>query len=218
MLLGMPGALPLLLTSLAAGPNVPVDNEQVRVVIAANEPGQKSRPHKHEVNRVMIHLDPGKMRLTYEDGKVNDVEFKAGDVRWDPADGIHTSENAGSTTYHIVEVELKKPGTGQPVAWPALDPVKVDPGHHNVEIENDQVRVLRFRLPARDKTPIHEHMLGRVTVYLTDQFVRVTLANGRGSTFHNPAGKVSTGERAKHAERNLTDRAGEVIFVELKTK
>ena len=70
---------------------VPVDNDLVRVVVASNTPGQKSGLHKHDVNRVMIHLDAGKMRLAYQNGSVKDVPFQPGTVRWDPADGLHTS-------------------------------------------------------------------------------------------------------------------------------
>jgi hypothetical protein len=89
-------ALALLQTSF---PRVPVDNEWFRVVNASNVPGQKSRLHKHDVNRVMIHLDAGVMRLAFQDGQVDDVRFRPGDVRWDPAGGLHTSENIGGASY-----------------------------------------------------------------------------------------------------------------------
>lgn len=191
-----------------------LEDAQVKVVLAENTPGAKSRPHKHDVNRVMVHLDPGKIRLAFEDGEVKDIEFQAGEVRWDPAGGMHTSENVGGTTYHIVEVEIKT-GPGQ-VTWPEQDPLKVAAAHHKLEFENDQVRVLRMRVAPKEKTALHEHVLPRVTVYMTDQSARVTLPNGRGSTVRNKKSHVSKGGKANHAERNLGSRAFEMVFVELK--
>ncbi len=192
-----------------------IDDPQVRVVLATNTPGQKSRPHKHDVNRLMIPLDDGKMRLAFEDGKIKDLAWKPGEFWWDQAGGIHTSENVGGTTYRIVEIELKNPA-GSAARYPEKDPPKVDPEHFKVELDNGQVRVLRMKVAPGDKTALHEHLLPRVTLYLTDQYIRTTLANGRGSTFRNTAGQVSKGGRALHAERNLGPKPIEVLLIEIK--
>ncbi len=113
--------------------NVAIDNEHVRVIDAMNVPGQKSRLHKHDVNRVMVHLDAGTMRIAHQDGRVDDIKFKAGDVRLDPAGGMHTSENTGGADFHIVEIELKKPGGASAPKGEAI-------------LENSQVRVVKRRL------------------------------------------------------------------------
>ncbi|MBM3734250.1 MAG: hypothetical protein FJW39_00555 [Acidobacteria bacterium] len=202
--------------SPAKSHNVMIDNAYVRVVRAMNVPGQKSRMHKHDINRVMVHLDAGTMRLAHEGGKVDDIVFKPGDVRWDPAGGLHTSENIGGTQYHIIEIELKQPGAGTPVAWPGLDPVKTDPAHHKIEFENDQVRVIRQRVGVKETSAMHEHVLPRVTVYLSEQKAYTAVARNRGSAFFNEAGKVSWGERARHSERNTGTEPFEVILVEIK--
>jgi len=194
-----------------------VDNDQVRVLVVTDPAGQKSSLHQHDLNRVMIYLDPGEMRLQYENGQVRNLRWKAGDVRWDPAGGKHTSENTGRAAFRIVEVEIKKPGGG-PGAFPQLDPPKVDPRHYKVELENDQVRVLRARYGGRESGPVHEHKLPRVMVNLTDQDVRMTLDDGSTREVHNTAGQVSTGDAARHSEVNLSDRPFEVLVVELKTK
>ncbi len=39
----------------------------------------------------------------------------------------------------------------------AQDPVKVDSKHYKVELENDQVRVLRINYGAGEKSVMHEH-------------------------------------------------------------
>jgi uncharacterized RmlC-like cupin family protein len=196
--------------------NVEIDNASVRVIRAMNTPGQKSGMHEHRSNRVMIHLDAGVMRIAHQDGRVDDIHFKPGDVRWDPAGGMHTSENIGGGDFHMIQVELKKPASAAPVEWPKIDPVAVDPQHHKVEFENDQVRVLRQRVDPKAKSALHEHVLPRVTVYLTGQRVYAAVASGRGTALANEAGKVSWGEKVQHSERNLGNEPFEVILVEIK--
>src|ERR1051325_6160474 len=84
------------LTALAAfaADNPPkIDNDQARVLVVSSAPDVKSALHKHDVNRVMIYLDAGKMTLTDPSGKVETLNFKAGQALWSPAGGLHTSLN-----------------------------------------------------------------------------------------------------------------------------
>ena len=88
--------------------SVPVDNEQVKVLSvvdpASRPPG---RMHDHKMNRVMIYLDGGTQRLAYQDGKVEDLKFRAGQALWSPASGMHTSQNLDAKPHRLVEIELK---------------------------------------------------------------------------------------------------------------
>jgi hypothetical protein len=162
----------------------------------------------------MIYLDDGHMTLTQPDGKVEDLRWKAGDVRWSPAGGRHISENAGAAPYRIVELELKN-GPGALPANP-LDPVQVDPKRYKVEFENPQVRVLRARYGAQDAGVIHEHILNRVTVFLTDQHMKITTPDGKVQESNGKAGEVRLGGAARHQEENVSAAPFEVIAVELK--
>jgi hypothetical protein len=110
----------------------PIENEFVRVVLANDQPAEKPGAlHEHKQNRVMIYLDPGDMRIRYADGRVDNQHWKAGDVAWSPANGMHTSQNVSSKPLRIVEIELRNPGhPGPPSGKPAL-------------IDNAQVRVYR---------------------------------------------------------------------------
>ena len=202
--------------SLAAQNASPVkfDTPEVRVLEVTNSPGQRSAVHQHDVNRVMIYLDDGHMTLTGAPGPVEDVRWKTGDVRWSPAGGPHISENIGSTTYRIVELELKNKGGTLPVT--PLDPVRVDPKHYKIEFENDQVRVLRARYGPREAGPMHEHVLNRVTVFLTDQRMKVTTAEGKVDEARSAEGEIRLGGPGKHQEQNLNLLPFEVIAVELK--
>ncbi|MBM3787151.1 MAG: hypothetical protein FJW30_22570 [Acidobacteria bacterium] len=127
---------PLIGAALLAQNPLVFENPQVRVVKAANLPGQKSRPHVHLVNRVMVHLDKGTLQIAYPDGTARDIPFIAGQVRWDPKVGTHTSENTGGTAIKIVEVEMKN----EP---PSAIKLSKAPKKAKVEMENSQVRVLR---------------------------------------------------------------------------
>ena len=193
-----------------------IDNNQVKVLSVTNKPHQKSSLHQHITNRVMIYLQAGGQTIEYQDGKKVLLSWKAGEVKWSQASGRHTSELTTDKPVTIVEVELKKPGGSARVGTSTLDPVKVDPRHYKVEFENDQVRVLRVRIGAKESAPMHEHVLNRVVTYLTDQDFRITTAEGKVDSAMHRAGDVSWGGPAKHEEENLSDKTFEAVVVELK--
>ncbi len=195
---------------------VKIDNEQVRVLKVVDEVHRKSQLHEHPMNRVMIYLTGGNLKVQYEDGKIDDQKLKAGQVRWSPGGGKHTSENIGSTPLNIIEVELKGKPAASTEALSPEHPLKVDPKHYKVEFENSQVRVLRVKFGPKAKAPMHDHALNRVVVYLTDQSFKVTTADGKTEQSQHKAGDVSWGGRAKHEEENTTDRPCELVVVELK--
>lgn len=212
------GILALACTTVWGQSNpVKFDTELVRVLDVTNTPGQKSRLHRHAVNRVMVHLDAGRMRLSYEDVSKQDLEWRAGQVRWDAAGGMHTSENTGGGSFRIVEIEVKKPGVGTAV-FVELDPVRVAPKQYIVELENDQVRVVRARFSGNESVPLHEHRLPRVVVFLTDYRVQVTSEDGKITQMAGKAGDIAMPGPARHSEKNLSEADFEVIAVELKSR
>jgi hypothetical protein len=181
-------------------------------------PHHIGKMHDHKVNRVMIYLTKGDIRITGADGKINDQHWKPGDVAWNAAGGMHTSEVVGDAPVRIIEIELK-PGEGRkPVATGPLDPVKVDPKRYSVLFENDQVRVLRAKYAAHDKGVLHEHTRDRVTVFLTEADMRVTTPDGKTTTSAGPLGHTSWGQTARHTETNASDGVFEVVAVEMKSR
>jgi len=194
-----------------------IDNDQARILVVNSAPDVKSSLHKHDMNRVMIYLDAGKMTLTDPNGKVETLNFKAGEVLWSPAGGLHTSLNVSGHAVRIVEVELKsKPGRASPLKQPALDPVKVDPKRYKVELENDQVRVFRVRYEPHDKGVTHEHTLNRAVTFITDGNMKVTTPDGESKILKTVVGDVTWGGPARHIEENLSDQPFEVVVVEFK--
>lgn len=208
----------LLAAALAPAQNrIPVENDQVRVVVANSAPAAKTGMHEHRMNRVMIYLDAGRMTLGEAGGKLHELNFTAGQALWSAAMGQHYSLNQSGHPVRIVEVELKsKPGGGGAVKLPALDPVKVDPKRYKVEMENDQVRVIRARYGAKELGVLHEHGLNRVVTFLTDARVKVTPEGGKPEIQESKAGDVKWGGYAKHLEENVSDQPFEVMVVELK--
>jgi hypothetical protein len=211
---------PLLLAMAAGlpgqGPQVPIDNDQARVVKVVDQPHAKGQPHEHKLNRVMIYLSPGRQEITPQGGKTEVLEFKPGDVKWSPASGMHVSEITSDQPVTTVEVELKKPGGSTAKVNAALDPVKVDPGDYKVEFENSQVRVVRVKIGAHQKVPLHEHVLNRVVVYLTDQNGAMTTPDGKTESAQHKAGEVSWAGPTRHREENLRDGPFEAVVVEFK--
>ena len=205
------------LAAEAADDRVKIDNDQARVLVVSSAPGAKSELHEHTMNRVMIYLDAGKMTLTDAEGKVVTLNFKAGEALWSPATGQHVSLNVSDHPVRIVEVELKsKPGGRKTIKPSALDPVKVDPKRYKVELENDQVRVVRARYEAHEKGVMHEHILNRVVTYLTEGKMKVTTPEGESKTVTSAPGDVTWGGHATHIEENLNDKPFEVMVVEFK--
>jgi mannose-6-phosphate isomerase-like protein (cupin superfamily) len=181
------------------------DNEHMRVVKTTLEPHQQAPLQEPGRNRVVIHLGGGEMTQTTPDGKAAKVEFKDREVRWMPAGTPHTRENAGSQPFQIVEIELK--GTAQPqVTVPEIDPLKADPKHYKLELENDHVRILRVNFGPNEKGVLHTHMRNYIVTYMTPQ------AKGdRGQV--NPHFGEGT---VTHTENNPMDWPVERVAVELK--
>ncbi len=76
--------------------------------------------------------------------------------------------------------------------------------------------MLRVRIEGHGKTPLHEHSLNRVTVFLTDQQFRVQDSHGKIDTVKHTAGEAVWGTPITHTEENLSSQPFEVLAVELK--
>ena len=203
--------------AFAAEDPVKIDNDQARVLVVSSAPGVKSAMHEHKMNRVMIYLDAGTMTLTDPKGKVQTLNFKAGEALWSPAGGLHTSLNVSGQPVRIVEVELKStPGSTSTAQEPELDWAKVDPKHCKVEMENDQVRVIRARYGPHEKGVMHEHSLNFVVTFLTAGAMKVTPPNGESRTVTKMRGDVTWGGPAKHIEEYLNEEPLELVVVEFK--
>jgi quercetin dioxygenase-like cupin family protein len=213
ILLTLPVAAALLFSAETI--KTPINNDAVRVLDVVVQPHEKTSMHEHKANRVMIYKIAGAQRFQYEDGRTSTLTFHENDVKWSPIEGKHIAEVATGHPVGIVEIELKKQGAGKTVTT-NIDPLKADPKHYKLEFENDQVRVFHVKIGPHESTPLHEHQLKRIMVYLTDASVRVTNADGSVDMTPHKAGDILQGGAAKHSEQNTTDKPVEVIVTELK--
>jgi len=86
---------------------VKLENERIRVLEAVLKPGDKEQLHSHPAYVIYI-LSGGKVRNHAADGKISEHEYAAGDTLYvEPR--THWAENIGTTTIHMILVELKGP-------------------------------------------------------------------------------------------------------------
>jgi quercetin dioxygenase-like cupin family protein len=82
-----------------------LENARVRVLEATLKPGEKEHLHSHPSYLFYV-IAGGKVRNHGVDGKITEAVFKTGDVIYrDPL--THWAENIGTTTIHLILVELK---------------------------------------------------------------------------------------------------------------
>ena len=99
----------------------------------------------------------------------------------------------------------------------AQDPVKVDAKHYTVEFENAQVRVLRIKYGAHEKSVMHRHP-NSVAIFLTDSNATFTFPKGDPQNIVSKAGETRFTPGGLHLPENTGDQPFEVILVELKSK
>lgn len=99
----------------------------------------------------------------------------------------------------------------------AQDPVKVDSKHYKVEFENSQVRVLRVKYGANEKSVMHRHP-NAIAIFVTDVNGKFTFPNGKTQDMTSKAGEARWTPAGRHLPENTTDQPFEVILVELKTR
>jgi beta-alanine degradation protein BauB len=189
-----------------------VDNEQVRV-LRFIEPGHSKLPMHSHPAYVSVGFTADDFRYTFPDGKTTEEKTKAGAVDYSKA-VTHASENLSGNVAESILVELKDRPAAAAMKT-AMDPVKVDPKHYSVVVENDRVRVLRAKYGPHEKSVMHEHP-AVVAVFMTDAHVKFTMADGTSQESTVKARDAVWNPAGKHLPENLTDKPMEVIVVELK--
>src|SRR5436305_13386317 len=96
------------------------------------------------------------------------------------------------------------------------DPVTTSPKYYKVLLENDQVRVLEYRLKAGEKEPVHSHPAGVVYV-LSDCKLRFSYPDGRTEERTAATGETIWRDPTTHAVENVGDTEAHAITIDLKT-
>lgn len=83
-----------------------LENDRVKVYEGHFRSGDKSAQMSKRPARVEIAVTDGQMRNYYQDGKVEDVTWKAGEVKWsEPA--TYQQENMGKSEFRTNVVQIK---------------------------------------------------------------------------------------------------------------
>jgi quercetin dioxygenase-like cupin family protein len=193
----------------AAHHKIELENDRVRVVRYVIPPHEKTALHEHP-SLVNVLLTDAEARSTTPDGKTSEVHGKAGTAAW-RGPSAHVYENVSDKPIEGILVEPK--GKGDP-GWkpPARDDLKVDPAHHKVEFENDQVRVERYWYERGEKGPMHDHA-ANVQIALTDANPRITSGDGKVTEAHLKRGEVRFRDALSHAVENAGDRFEGILVV-----
>jgi beta-alanine degradation protein BauB len=192
---------------------VEIENSSVRVLRVTHAPPAKIAMHEHPAS-VAVCLTDLHERLTLPDGAAREVSLKAGEVAYNEA-AKHAEESLSDQPLEAVIIELN-PSAPKWKGWPVeLDPVKLDPEHHLVPLENDRVRALRTILEPHLRSPRRQRP-SYVVVYLTELHTTMTLADGR--TVDNPRrpGEIAWRDPLEHVTENIGDHTAVEIQVELK--
>jgi quercetin dioxygenase-like cupin family protein len=197
-----------------------VENQWVRAFREMMAPRETMQMHQHPApGAVIIFLTDRHNRLTSPEGAARELRDHAGDVMWAPA-SAHRSENLTDTPFEAVQIEPRRPAGGKthPFTVDKMDAVAVDPEHYHVELENEYARVLRVTIGPHEKLRLHKHPdSSAVLVYLTDQNMRITLADGNTRPSRYSAKTVRWVEPGPaHQDENLSDATVRFIRVELK--
>lgn len=189
------------------------ENERVRVLRLTGGPNEKIPMHQHPAY-VTVYLTDTRSRITLPGGRTRRVGRKAGETAWNDAQ-THASEALSEKPYELIVVEFKgKPIGGKP-ATAALDPVRLAPRFFRVELENEQVRVLRFYEDPYATVPMHEHP-ERVVISLRDGHLKRMLPDGNTVEIRHKAKEVTWRPPIKHGGENLSEEPYEEISIEFK--
>jgi hypothetical protein len=95
------------------------------------------------------------------------------------------------------------------------DPVKQSPQYYKVLLENDQVRVVEYRLKPGEKEPMHTHMTGVLYIF-GDAKMKTTFPDGRTAESSGGAGEAHWRNPVTHALENIGTTEAHALAVDLK--
>jgi len=190
---------------------IELENDVVRV-IRPRYAAHASMPMHEHPDRVIVPLTRASVEQTFGDGRVVSAEVEAGEARYSPP-VRHAVRNLSDAPLELIEVELKPLARPKPVALP--DRLAQDPAHFSLVLENDKVRVLRFRLGPHESGRRHTDT-PHVSVFLTDARLRLTDAAGHARDAEAKAGMAAWSGADEHVPENLGERPLELLSIEPK--
>src|SRR4029453_16227933 len=97
----------------------------------------------------------------------------------------------------------------------AQDPVKVDPAHYKVLVDNASVRVLKVDYAPGAKSMMHQHP-DSIVVPLTASKVKFNMPDGKSEDLDLPAESATYTPAGTHNPENIGKGRVEAVLVEFK--
>ena len=193
---------------------VEFDNDRVRALRVTYGGGEESVMHYHP-EHVAVFLSDQHFEFTLPDGTTQEIEAEKGEMIMAPA-GQHVPRNLQDEPAEVAVFELKPTS---PDAAPAggetgPDVTEADPGHYEVEFENEQVRVMRVTYGPGEESVMHYHP-EHAAVFLSDQHFEFELPDGSTQEIEAKRGDMIMAPAGQHLPRNLRDETAEVVVIEL---
>lgn len=201
---------------LASTRKVIVDNPKVRVSHVLIAPGETAALGDQKLDCVIVWLQAGSAETILPSGKSKVISWKPNEAQWEPAASLHQMRLKGNNPVAAIVVELKSKGSSREAATSPQNPWIVDPKHYKIDFENGSVRITRVNIGPKESTPLHEHSLDRVVVYLTALDFQIDPEGKPPQHSVLPAGAVAWGVPVRHTEHNLSDHTFQAIVVEPK--
>lgn len=193
-----------------------IDNAKVRVLRITFRPGETTALDHPELNRVVVWLQQGSGKCISADGHESEMSWKKNEAKWELAGTSHSMKLDGDAPVSAIIVELKAKGRGQNAATSPQNPWLVDPKHYRMDFENDGVRVTRVNIGPKESTPLHEHSLNRVVIYLSPMNFQIDPEGKPSEHSVQKAGAIVWGNPVRHTELNLSDKPFEAVVIEPK--
>ena len=111
--------------------------------------------------------------------------------------------------------ELFPPDIVPPEVVKGKDALAADPKHYKLEIENDQMRVLRLTLKADEVAPVHDDR-DALFVCLKECHIRLTRPGGRSQDIHLQTGESRWIYGDTRSEKNISTQLLEMLVIEPK--
>ena len=83
------------------------ENQRIKMWNLVLDPGESSDWHVHEMDYLTIVIDPGSLRVEWEDGSTEDRQLPVGEATFRQGHGAHRVTNTGTARYRNALVEFK---------------------------------------------------------------------------------------------------------------
>jgi hypothetical protein len=224
--------LPILLLSLtsaasgfaqgdapASAPSAPADpdNRHMHATRFSIAPDQQFTLPRLEHESIVVSLTAGRLDRRPTVGQPETLDLVPGRTFAVRGSSTDLLTNLSPAPIDLLLLELKDSYAFNEVSVPrsAKDPLDMDPHHIRLEMENENVRVLRVHLKPREGT--EESQFGmRLELPLTDSLARQIFVDGKTSEATFTAGRLSWHDSRMKSIINSGDSPLDLLMVEFK--